>query len=182
MKAKVLRAEGVLRSSPSTYAMATEMLQFFRQAKRAGWLWVLAGVGIMAAVSVLVFLWTMRDRLDLIGEVAAFAVVGGLLAAFTEWIIETLAVSALVLAVLVWLRRLYLSYRMSHFFDERMAIDPVIVTAARREVAERPVEALFRLFSIVVSVFLVVLGVAVGAVVFLATTSALSCMRSPKCI
>jgi hypothetical protein len=182
MNRRLARAISILKSSPLTEHLAPTLQECYDEARRAGFRQArLACLIIGLAVPALVFVWVVWRDPDLIGEVLNY---------FPSTLVEVfilrypLALLTLALAILGiwWTRRLVLSHALSRFLTDRLDADPEQVMLARRAIAVSRPEILFRLTWAVVSVFLVAVGALWAAIIFLATSEALSCARSSKCL
>jgi hypothetical protein len=182
MKAKMRRVVAALEAVPATASLVPELWRFFGRAKRdcrhKAWC---ALTIVLVGFPLIGFLWAMRDGFRFISGVVGYLPYEAIFAALEAWPASVPA-TALIILGLWWGRRLYLSYRLVRFLDERIEIDPVAIGAARAQIAVRPAEVMFRAMSIVVAAIMVITGVLWCAVAFIATTAALDCARSSKCM
>jgi hypothetical protein len=182
LKDKLGVAVALLARNPDTAALALGLQRCWVEAKRFGKGMVLLVAAVMlVGLPLLILGWVTRDHPRDVDEVSAYmpAMLVGLV-----W--EVPVVALLVLAVTIfalwWFRRLYLSYRLTRYLKERAGADPATVRAAQRAISISPPEAIFRVFSIALPIFLVVVGALWAAALYLATTAALSCAHSSKCL
>jgi hypothetical protein len=182
VKAKLNKACALLEARPATASLAPELRACFQQAKTDAQPRLLAALGLVLVVCpALAWIIVFREDSELIGEALgdAFWVHIEVALQFAPVVILGLAV---LIVLAVWVRGMYLSWRMARFLDECLGVDPEAVGAARRQVATGPAEVAFRTLTIAVPVVLVVAGLITGAFAFLAATAALDCARSSKCM
>jgi hypothetical protein len=182
VKEKLKLAASVLEATPATAELAQGLRDRFVRARREG---MLGTVGALALVLLICFLASfilaMWSAPGLLEEVWEAVWVWLILFVVQLWPLS-LAGLALVIVGLWWIRRLYLSLRLTQYLAEHLQAEPVVVAAAQQQISARGPELAFKAVSLAVAIFLLVVGAAWATLVFIATTAALDCARSSKCL
>jgi len=169
------KAITLLLAHPETVDVGTE---FRAEYDRVRWRATLAALGILVALlivaSVGAFFLTMWNDLDYLSEV-----LGSWLAVAQFVALPALVVIVVALAVMVWVRNLYVRDRMCAFLDARSDLSPE-VAVARQAISTKPVEAVFGAVSVVGPILLVVVGLAWAGVIWFVTSAALDLAKNSK--
>jgi len=177
MRNQAQRAYQLLTSQPATSWLGDELwAEYLRVRAQAGRTTTLAVFGLFLGGATIGFLVAMYG---------SFEYLGGVLGRYWYWIflgapLPLVVTTVVIIVAAVQVRNLYIRYRLCRFLDGYP--DDPMAAAARSLISTKPVEVLFRAFTIVVPVVLVLTGFAWAAAIWLGTSSALDCAKTSKCI
>ncbi|MDR3359769.1 MAG: hypothetical protein LBO20_03775 [Bifidobacteriaceae bacterium] len=182
MKPKMRQAAAILEARPETAELVPGLQRRFAEAKRSGW-WLIVGALalLLAMVSVVTFFAVMWQEPGMVSRMIREAPLFLLLWPLANPLPSVLGLGLFIVGGIA-VRRLYLSARLSRYLGERAEVNPEVVAEAQRAISIEPADSLFRTSSIAVGAFLLATGAVWAFLVYAATSSALECARSSKCI
>jgi hypothetical protein len=175
-------ASVILRDNRKTADLVDGLEKCFADAQRRGWHRAAAGLALSLAFSgAAVFVWVVRHDFDLFFDVLE-SVPYDLVATAASYPMATLLGSVLAVGLGLIARRMWLAAHLTRYLADHADVNPKVVGEAQRVISVRRPEMLFKASSVAIGAFLLVTGALWAGLVFVATTAALDCARSSKCL